>query len=751
MRCKINVFNISKINSEVRGGRSPRIKRLSEYIGESYFEYLAALPDLVLLMDESHRYRASAGVRAINELRPVLGLELTATPYVESPRGPVQFRNVIFDYRLAQAMADGFVKEPAVITRKDFNPTGMSLPEIERMKLEDGIRLHESIKVELETYARETGNQLVKPFLLVIARDTRHASELLGLIESDHFFNRAYAGRAIQVDSSKTGAAEDEMIERLLRVEDPTEPTEIVVHVNMLKEGWDVTNLYTIVPLRAANARTLIEQSIGRGLRLPYGKRTGVASLDRLNIVAHDRFQEIVDEANRPGSVIRLQVVELDPTQLQQKIVSVIPRSQLDAELGLADGRGSSGYTYPTSHEPHFLTIAETKVAATAYQVVRHLESQPDQLPGLSFLGETAVQQKIVEQVTEALQTGQLALPGAEPDVPAIVAKATAIIAARSIDIPRILVVPTGEVRAGFHPFALDLSSVRYQPPSEDLWLQYLRTGASHVVGLASRESQEVRPTDYIVRALIDFDDVAYDEHADLLYDLAAQVVKHLQTYLGADDINKVLAVYSRPVAQLIHAQMQDHYWEDAVDYEVKVSKGFTELRKPAYTAQATAPLDFRSSPADKSNMGKYLFAGFERCLFDLVKFESDPERRLAVILDRESLKWFRPARGQFQLYYRLNGGDAEYQPDFVAETDEGIFMIETKRVSDLKDPDVLAKKDVAVRWCGHASEYTAGYGGKPWRYVLIPHDSVAENMTLTGLAGQFTVVSHSGQASLHG
>ena len=58
--CRINIFNISKINSEVRGGRAPRIKRLSEYIGESYFEYLASLDDLVLLMDESHRYRASS-------------------------------------------------------------------------------------------------------------------------------------------------------------------------------------------------------------------------------------------------------------------------------------------------------------------------------------------------------------------------------------------------------------------------------------------------------------------------------------------------------------------------------------------------------------------------------------------------------------------------------------------------------------------------------------------------------------------
>lgn len=66
------------------------------------------------------------------------------------------------------------------------------------------------------------------------------------------------------------------------------------------------TNLYTIVPLRTANAWILIEQSIGRGLRLTYGKRTGITTVDRLNIVAHDRFQEIVDETNRSDSVIRL-------------------------------------------------------------------------------------------------------------------------------------------------------------------------------------------------------------------------------------------------------------------------------------------------------------------------------------------------------------------------------------------------------------------------------------------------------------
>ena len=70
--------------SEVRGGKSPRIKRLSEYIGESYFEYLSSLTTLSCSWTNRIATAPSAGVRAINELKPILGLELTATPYVET-------------------------------------------------------------------------------------------------------------------------------------------------------------------------------------------------------------------------------------------------------------------------------------------------------------------------------------------------------------------------------------------------------------------------------------------------------------------------------------------------------------------------------------------------------------------------------------------------------------------------------------------------------------------------------------------
>lgn len=740
VRCKVNIFNIAKITSEVRGGRSPRIKRLSEYIGESYFEYLAALPDLVLLMDESHRYRASAGVRAINELRPVLGLELTATPYVETTRGPVPFHNVVQNYPLGRAMADGFVKDPAVVTRRDFDSGGMSAEEMERMKLEDGIRLHESVKVDLETYARQTGERIVKPFLLVIARDTTHAGELLRLVESDEFLEGRYRGRVIQVDSSRTGAEEEQMVERLLRVEHADEPTEIVIHVNMLKEGWDVTNLYTIVPLRAANARILIEQSIGRGLRLPYGRRTGVKSVDRLNIVAHDRFQEIVDEASRPDSPIQLQQYLLGSDGQVERGRTVVSQPTLATQLGLAPSQGSGSAEVATVSEPAiFATAAEREVAQIAYRAIRALSSQPEILPSADHLKRPEIQARIAAAVAEAYRPAQTELEGTAPavDLSRVAARTAELVADRVISIPRVLVVPTAEPRTGFSPFTLDLSRMNLLAQGDDLHIQTLRTGDVDTLVGEAAVAAEPRLENYIVRALIDYSDVAYDTHADLLYDLAGQVVDHLLARHSREDAERIIRAHHLRIADAVHAQMQDHYWEAQVTYETRVTAGVSELKESAYRAE-DALLDFRVSPRDRASMSRHLFGGFARCLYPAQKFDSDPERQMAIILDREAMKWFRPARGQFQIYYRRGHEHPEYQPDFVAETEDAILMIEIKDEKELDDPEVLAKRDVAVLWCARATGYTATYRGKPWTYLLVPNGAAIQNASLAWLARQY-------------
>ena len=533
------------------------------------------------------------------------------------------------------------------------------------------------------------------------------------------------------------------MIERLLKVEQAEEPTEIVIHVNMLKEGWDVTNLYTIVPLRAANARTLIEQSIGRGLRLPYGKRTGVSAVDRLSIVAHDRFQEIIDEANRPDSAIRLQQIILDPPGEHQKLATVVSQAGVLAQFG-GQSFASSSSTITNSSAPPappaFASAAEQSVARTTYDVLARYE----QLPSSAQLLHEDVQREIVAKVEAALTPVQRELAGVAEavNVAAVVARTTELVVQQTIDIPRILVVPRGEVTSGFSPFTLDPSSIHYQPVERDILIQHLRTHEQEMLASLGSAQTELRLEDYLIRALVDFDDISYEHHADLLYDLAGQMVQHLRSYLADEgEVLNVLQYYHRQLGEFIHAQMQAHHWEKATGYDVVVSKGFTTLKPLAFTAPADEPIhDFRRPVTDKSKIPQMVFGGFKRCLYPVQKFQSDTERVLSIILDRESDKWFKPGRGQFQIFYKWGADQREYQPDFVAETADTIYMLEPKMRKEMEDPEVIAKKDSAVPWCRHATEHNAKHGGKPWRYLLIPHDVVAENMTLKGLASLFEV-----------
>ncbi len=743
---RINIFNIAKIVSEVRGGKAPRIKRLSEYLGDSYFNYLSELDDLVLLMDESHRYRANAGMKAINELNPILGLELTATPFVEAGKNKtIPFKNVVVDYPLARAMDDGFVKEPAVVTQRNFNASQYEREELERIKLMDGIRLHEQTRVELMTYAKQNDLPLVKPFMLVIARDTTHAADLLSVMESDNFFDGRYKGKIIQVDSSKSGAAEEEMIARLLAVESVEEPTEVVIHVNMLKEGWDVTNLYTIVPLRAANARTLIEQSIGRGLRLPYGKRTGVEPVDRLSIIAHDRFQEIIDEANNPDNPLRLKQLILDAPENDIRIESVEVGSNLDSMINGTVTSGSEGTTYaePGEEKLVFNGACEREVAEVTLEVINSLKDKPETLATTGALLDEKIQQTIVEAVKEKLTDKQqsLLVDEEETDLVTVVAKVSSLVKQETIDIPKIYVTAKGEVNYGYKSFTLDVSQLRLQPAERDIVIQNLHTNQQTTL-TAQVGISESRPENYIIHGLVDFDDISYDEHADLLYDLAGQAVKHFESYLSSEDeVVNVLDSNRKLIADAIHVQMVEHFWEETSEYEVEVHGGFTPLKPCAYTAAAGQVVhSYRDTVMDKSKIKQMLFGKFSKCLYPLQKFDSDTERRFAVIIERDAIKWFKPAKGQFQLFYKDGVDQPEYVPDFVVETEDSILMVETKAQNEMKDEKVLAKADAAVRWCENASKYLLSHGGKEWKYLLIPHDGVKEQNNLESYVRKFNM-----------
>lgn len=750
----INVFNVAKISSEVRGGKAPRIKRLSEYIGQSYFEYLAGLEDLVMIMDESHRYRASAGFKAINELKPMLGLELTATPQIESGITPDRFKNIIYDYPLANAIADGFVKEPAVATREDFNADNYGEEELEDLKIRDGVVVHEDTKIELATFARNHNLAIVKPFMLVVAKDTAHADNIVERIKRDDFFGGRYKDKVITVHSNQKATESDETIARLLAVEDPNEPTEIVVHVDKLKEGWDVRNLYTIVPLRAANSSTLVEQSIGRGLRLPYGKRMGVAAVDRLTIVAHDKFDAIINEANKPNSIIRSVIrIGKDVSLVGKKAVTVT-NTAIEQLIGrpTVQPLPSQQFELGVQEKPVLTTREEQTVVNLIVEAIKENERRVTDVPNLEALIKPDVQERIAKKVTKAYETtyqpaqAEFAETSTQPNIAAIVKESLQRYLDMNIGIPRISVRPKGTVRTGFKDFELDTSAINQQPVDQNILIQLLRTSDRSKIHTDLAYATEERFENYIVRNLVDFDDISYDEHADILYKLSGQLVAKLRSYLESDDeILNVIQFNQRQFATHIHSQMQKHWWQEADEgYEVTVSRGYQTFTDASYSADGNEKLRNVHQPlvtGERDRIGGMLFGGFERCSYPVQKFSSDSERMLASLLEKDldAKKWFKPTRDQFSLSYRdASGSSATYEPDFVVETATHKYIVEPKQASLINDPNVQAKKSAAVTWCNNATEHELKNGGKAWIYLLVPHTAILPSATLNGLVKQY-------------
>jgi type III restriction enzyme len=730
----INVFNISKINAETKGGKQPRIKRLSEYIGKSYFEQLVNLDDLVILMDESHHYRAERGMQVINELKPILGIELTATPKTETG-GTKPFKNIIYQYGLGLAIEEGFVKEPAVATRKDFDPSKYEREELDRIKLEDAIRIHEDTRVALETYALDEKCRSIKPFVLVVTKDTGHASQIKALIQSDAFFEY-YADKVIEIHSNQRGEEKEENIERLLTLEDPENKIEIVIHVNMLKEGWDVTNLYTIVPLRTSASETLTEQTIGRGLRLPYSKRTGNDKVDKLTIVAHDNFQRIIEEANRPDSIIKQKnIIEIDPTTFEGRKEVLVAKSTIEEKI--------------ETEKKRIAEMPESKEKAEAGVKLEIREKIYEALPQVNNRVKTAAEltlPEIKKIVVEKVKEAMLASPQQHLFAEQIVAEISEVYNETAseyvrniIEIPRIIIQPSEDVDSGFYDLDLDASTLNYPPVSEEILFHFLaRKENSDQILIGKYGIAADKPENMILNELVNFPEIDYDTQSDLLHKLVNQAMTRLKSHLSEEDFINVVKFHKKEIAGFIYAQMRPHFYCKTKSFETPIVKPFTAIEPHNLTKVLTDAIHhFTDTITPTSAIPQKVFAGFKKAYHNRYKFDVKSEKDFATILenDKTVLKWLRPAPKQFKIFWDHDARN--YEPDFVVETADAIYLTEIKADNQLKDPEVLEKARAALQYCHHASEYNTANGGKPWKYLLIPHNEILPNMSIGYLAAK--------------
>ncbi|SDU79162.1 DEAD/DEAH box helicase [Arcanobacterium phocae] len=288
------IFNIQQLiapkeaEGDTHGGTQDAMRRKPRRFDENagvLFDYLKNLDDLVVIADESHLYGASAVAfnAALKELDPAATIGLTASVDKKTD-------HVIYEYPLYRAIQDKYVKAPVLAFRK----TGYGTDEAsEEQQLRDALQLRDLKQAYYDSYAASQNHSHLNAVTFVVCSDVEHATQVAELLRTPEYLGRDEA--VLQVDSKH----EDELTQRRLDgLDQPESPVLAVVSVNKLKEGWDVKNIAVVVTLRAMASEVLTQQTMGRGLRLPFGKYTGVWQIDQLDIIAHQSFTELLNTEN---------------------------------------------------------------------------------------------------------------------------------------------------------------------------------------------------------------------------------------------------------------------------------------------------------------------------------------------------------------------------------------------------------------------------------------------------------------------
>ena len=689
----IYVYNIGKFDKE-----NAKMKEDNEFLGGSFYKKLAEMKDLVIIMDESHHYRADKGMNALNELNPVLGLELTATPIVNIKSKQVPFKNVVYEYPLSEAIKDGYTRVPFAVTRTDIDFYHFGDEQLDKLMLNDGIKCHERIKNKFEVYSKVNNKTLVKPFMLVVCKDTNHAKKIEEYVKSYEFRNGKYKNKTIKIESKMTEVETEANTKLLLEVERADNPIEIVIHVNMLKEGWDVNNLYTIVPLRTASSKILREQMVGRGLRLPYGKRTGDKEIDSVMLTAHDKFQEILEEAQKGNSIFKLgNVIKAEEVEDEKNTYTqlALDLTQEQDELRKILKEDEEKYTISNSIN----MIVKDKVTEYIYNNENKMTEENKDI----------IKKQIEDEIKNDEDLGRIFEENRSPIeswMNKAIEKVEEEVNNRFILIPKIK-TEREEGEYYFDDFDLDTSKFNQKPIDNKLLLQNLiDVSEVEIMEGGYINFDAVSPEKTILEELRSKSEIDYEKTAELLHKLITQVTNKFKTEFDSEQVKNIVMMYKKELSNEIYNQMLKHFVrnEGIIKEEVFAERPINYQSNYTYNIKKNL---FDNYDSDRDGrITSILFDGIKRGVFDTAKFDSVPELQLSKIVERENdfvERWLRPSPIDFNITY--NGGK-NYEPDFVIETKDTIYLVEVKGDDKLNDLDVLAKKQKSIEYCKLVSKW---------------------------------------------
>ncbi|MCK0441235.1 DEAD/DEAH box helicase family protein [Gordonia alkaliphila] len=689
-KTKLFVFSVQALTSKSGEGRATH--EFQETLGGSLYKWLKNLEDLVILADESHCYRSAGFARTITDLTPEVVIGMTATP-LDSEKDLIVYR-----YPLADAIRDQYVKTPVLVARHDDRKDTTT-------KLLDGVTLLRCKADIARAYCEENGLPTVNPVMLVIADSTAAADEFCEILDSEAFDNGAWIGKTLVVHSNLSGDAKEDALAKLEAVEDPASPVRIIISVGMLKEGWDVKNVWVIASMRPSISSVLTEQTLGRGMRLPFGSYTGVRFLDSLEVLAHERYEAIL----RKRESLNEQFVDYAvwmSTRTDSEGNTVIEKEEtppVTPAIFPSSGEGESAPVNPEpaqdsgeggcpgpAPEPVSVTSLEEVTAEAERQAREASEKKPRVFEVIADREKIVlpyVDQKPISPEVTLNQITNLA-PFTELGRSIGVSASDDLKRTRLESVHGKLtgVTDTETVRAGRVDIPLETTR-------EDLITAILNTPG------VPRKTAELGAAQRIADAVID--------------GIGDDAAAYLSAYL--DSAKQRTSGLVRET--LLSAGTQGVTYDDEV-LTAALDSPRTITKKEYVTA-------------DRATFDRALaYEGWKRSLYPAATFDSSPEYKTARVIDNadEVVVWARLHRNDLPITWTREG--RTYNPDFVViEEVEGVrraWLVEVKSDKDAPTAEVQGKKNAAKVWANIVNS-SGKTPNVQWGYLLLTETDIRE------------------------
>ncbi len=669
---KLFVFNVQQLLRPT-ANMSRKVRELNEFIGGDLYGHLQAADDLVVIADEHHVYRTQASVfsSAVRDLGPRALVGLTATP------DPADEAKVVYRYSLAEAIADGLVKVPVIVYRRDGHKDIAT-------QLADACHLRTVKEAAYRTWAEGSGEQQVNPVLFVVCQTVDDAQQTASALAGESYIGDPAAVLVVTSQSS------DEALAALAAVEDPDSPIRAVVSVDKLKEGWDVKNIGVIVALRRLASEALTEQILGRGLRLPYGRRVGVPMIDQVDLVAHDSYRRLLEQKD----VLLQRVVPtgesadtgepLDPARDAKATREAVEQTgqteeqdtlRLVTGARLIDGEVVDGSAVLILQE-YGATEAQGQRDAAEYRILQRVPNAP----------------KII-------------FPRREREV--LPVRFT------------LSFIDDTDARAAGAGFAQE---IKIDLVREALVARRTRQGEVQVRREAQEEGEAHQEWIPVAQVVADLESrvlsLGLVEESLTEYNAASRVVRAFLVGAGA-----------QPESEVAWGTERAHQALRGIDALIR-QKYNTRRLQPEYAFRSvTLPIEPRPMPTDVLDRydaferGRW-YSGWRKSVLPVASFDAGTtERALAETLDNSSkIDWWLRLHRSDPAYVELDAG-GRYFPDFIAIDKQGVqWLIEGKSDNDVQRRDVEAKRAAAEEWARFVND-DARFG--TWRYLLCTETAI--------------------------